>query len=50
MSVDREVYYGRPRSDKDCRSQLKKNVTDEFSTVLKNCVIYAPKLIAETLN
>jgi hypothetical protein len=25
MSVDREVHQGRPRSDKDCRSQLKKN-------------------------
>jgi hypothetical protein len=24
MSVDREVHSGRPRSDKDCRSQLKK--------------------------
>jgi hypothetical protein len=24
MSVDREVHYRRPRSDKDCRSQLKK--------------------------
>jgi hypothetical protein len=31
MSVDREVYYGRPRSDKDCRSQLKKNVTTTAS-------------------
>jgi hypothetical protein len=25
MSVDREVHSGRPRSDRDCRSQLKKN-------------------------
>jgi hypothetical protein len=24
MSVDRKVHQGRPRSDKDCRSQLKK--------------------------
>jgi hypothetical protein len=26
MSVDQEVHRGRPRSDKDCRSQLKKKL------------------------